>query len=407
MLPSAMLVAAKSLRTKMHGAVAVLGADSPIGLTIVRELGARGVGVIAMGRSQRALARFSRHSADFGLIEGPLADWLPEWIAQRDVAAIFATSEGLLLELAALKDQLGKCQVLSPDQARLDLVLDKARTLAAAQALGIAVPSSWQPQAGDDLAARADEIAYPVAVKWADPNAVMAPLEHAGLALEKVEYAQDAAALLAILSRYDGIGQYPLVQQYCPGVGLGQMFNMAGGKATLRFQHQRLREFPPSGGVSSMCRSVPLDQHGELMAKSEALLAALGWEGPAMVEYRHDPASGQSWLMEINGRFWGSIPLAWHCGAHFAWEHYRLAVKGEAPGPVKGPLRQRRARYVIPDAKHIVLVLRDGSLSLTRRIAALGRWVVDFLDPRVRYYVWTLSDPGPFFGDIWGILRGW
>lgn len=123
-----------------------------------------------------------------------------------------------------------------------------------------------------------------------------------------------------------------------------------------------------------------------------------------MVEYRFDPATGIYWLMEVNGRLWGSVPLAWHCGAHFAWESYRIGVLDER-GPGQGPSRQRRARYVIPDAKRTVLVLRDGALPIVQRLAALAQFWLDFLDPRVRYYVWSLRDPGPLLGDLAGIVR--
>ena len=382
----------------------VLGADSPIGLTVVRELGVRGVSVIAHGRSDRALGRFSRFAREFLLETRPLAAWLPAFSAARGLGAVMAVSDGHLLELAALRGLLGECRVLSPDAAALARVFDKSQTFVAAEHLGIAVPGSWQPVQGEDHAARAGQIAYPVAIKWADPNAVQGALTKAGIALEKVEYATDAGGLCAVLARYDRLGQWPLVQQYCPGYGLGQMLHMTDGAASLRFQHRRLREFPPSGGVSSLCASVPLDQHTAQMARSEALLAALDWHGPAMVEYRFDPATGTYWLMEINGRFWGSIPLAWHCGAHFAWESYRVGVLDER-GPGQGPNRQRRARYVIPDAKRTVLVLRDGALPITQRLAALARFWLDFLDPRVRYYVWSLRDPGPLFGDLAGIVR--
>ena len=384
--------------------VLVLGADSPIGLTVMRELGARGVPVIAHGRSDRALGRFSRFAKDSLVDARPLAAWLPDYAQKYGLGAIMAVSEGHLLELAGLHGQFGDCRVLSPDAARLGVVLDKAKTFAAAKQLGISVPGDWQPTANDDHAERAAALTYPVAIKWADPNAVQATLEAAGLALEKVEYVVDAAQLSAILGRYDALGRWPLVQTYCPGYGLGQMLHMAEGKASLRFQHRRLREFPPSGGVSSFCASIPLEQHAAQLVQSEALLAALGWEGPAMVEYRFDPASATYWLMEINGRFWGSIPLAWHCGAHFAWETYRCGVLGER-GPGAGPVRQRRARYVIPDAKRTVMVLSDGALPLGQRLAVLGRFLLDFFDPRVRYYVWSLRDPGPFFGDMAGIVR--
>ena len=40
------------------------------------------------------------------------------------------------------------------------------------------------------------------------------------------------------------------------------------------------------------------------------LIEAAGFEGIAMVEFKRDSATGQLSLMEINGRFWGSLPLS-------------------------------------------------------------------------------------------------
>lgn len=382
--------------------VAVLGVDSPIGLTLVRELGERGLRVLALGRSDTAIGRFSRHAAAFERIERPLAKWLPGVLAKHGAEALLAVSEHDLIELAGLGPNIGGCRLLVPDAGPLGLVLDKARTFEIAAGLGIDVPASWQPVAGEDFAARAAELAWPVAVKWPDPNAVAARLGAAGLALEKVEYAADAGALLAILRRYDALGEWPLVQTWCAGHGLGQMLHMDRGKATLRFQHRRLREFPPSGGVSAFCAAVPPGDHAAQMAKSEALLAAMGWQGAAMVEYRHDPVTGRYWLMEVNGRFWGSLPLAYHCGAHFGWETWARAME---PERVSAPqLRSRRARYLIPDSRALVMRLRDRSTPVVPRLWAAARFALDFLDPRVRWFVWSWRDPGPFVADLRAIL---
>jgi predicted ATP-grasp superfamily ATP-dependent carboligase len=385
--------------------VAVIGPDSPIGLTVVRELGEHGLPVLVLSRNADCLARHSRHATAFDRIEGPLADCLPALCARHRPLAVLAISEHHLVELAQLKGRLGDTNVLCPDPDRLEIVLDKTRTLAIAAGLGIQVPQGWQPLAHEDRAAKAASLAYPVAIKWADPGEVAPRLEHLGLALEKVEYAASREALLAILGRYDALGRYPLVQEWCPGEGLGQMLHMADGQATLTFQHRRLREWPPTGGVSSFCEAVHPTLHAAQMDKSEALLRAIGWQGPAMVEYRHDPATGRYRLMEINGRFWGSIPLAYHCGAHFAWEQVRCFALDGTAGETVRPWRKRRARYSIPDAKHLMAVLRDGSLPITRRIGFALRFFADFLDPRVRYYVWSWRDPKPMLADLAGIRR--
>jgi hypothetical protein len=44
-----------------------------------------------------------------------------------------------------------------------------------------------------------------------------------------------------------------------------------------------------------------------------------------MVEFKIDRESGVPKLMEINGRFWGSLPLAVLAGVDFPYLYYRLA----------------------------------------------------------------------------------
>ena len=99
---------------------------------------------------------------------------------------------------------------------------------------------------------------------------------------------------------------------------------MRRGEPLLLFQHRRIREYPISGGVSTCCESMPLDP--KLRDWSVALLKAMNWDGVAMVEFRYDEASGRAVLLEVNGRFWGSLPLAVHAGCDFPYEFYRSSV---------------------------------------------------------------------------------
>ncbi len=390
----------------------VLGVDSAIGLTVVRELGRHGVPVIAVGKSPRAIGRYSRHAGQFVVRprDCPPGDWLPRLIRDTGAAVLLAISEGDLLALADLPEVVEGCRILTPRAGPLGEVLDKNRTLAAAALVGIDTPPSWQPLAGQDFASRAASLSYPAILKWSDPPAMWARLAAAGLPFEKTEFAASVGELLARLARYDALGEWPLVQGWCGGYGFGQMLMMDGGVARLRFQHRRLREFPASGGVSTLCESVPLSLHAGQMAKSEALLRSIGWQGPAMVEYRHDLATGTYWLMEINGRFWGSLPLASQAGAEFAWEQYRAAVR-QADGTPQAPYRQRRARYAIPDTKRLARILRSPTSEAAAGQPAPSRWRealawgADWLDPRTGYYVWDWSDPRPLAGDLIGIIR--
>ena len=55
----------------------------------------------------------------------------------------------------------------------------------------------------------------------------------------------------------------------------------------------------------------------DLVRRSRALLDAFGWCGVAMVEYKLDERTGTPYLMEVNGRFWGSLQLAIDAGVDF------------------------------------------------------------------------------------------
>jgi predicted ATP-grasp superfamily ATP-dependent carboligase len=395
--------------TGFPGAI-VLGLENAIGLTVVRELGEHGVRVHGVARDTQCVGAASRHCTDLLLRPpGPAALWLPEMIARTGARAVLAVSESDLLELADLAPMIGDCHILVPRPDRLASVIDKLRTLDIAAKVGLRVPQTWQPLPGEDFAARVAAMRYPLVAKWANPPAVMPILERAGLEWLKTDYIRTPDELTALLKRYAPVGRWPLIQQYCRGVGLGQMLYMDQGQATLRFQHRRLHEWPPEGGVSTLCRAEPASRHGEQMALSETLLRALDWDGQAMVEYRYEPDSGRYWLMEVNGRFWGSLPLARHCGAHFAWEAYRRVVLGQRD-PAPPPRDDLRARYMVPETKRLVRIfIAPGQISdpffKRRPVRDLIGYVLGFFDPATRYYVLTLSDPRPWARDMTQMLR--
>lgn len=386
----------------------VLGVDSPIGLTVIRELGAHGVPMHAVGRTDSSIGRASKWTTSFSVRPaGAIADWLPAMIRETGAGALLAVSESDLVALTDLPPEIEGCKILTPRRGPLDTVLDKMATLARARTLGIDTPDSWQPVASDDFAVQAATLSYPLVLKWADPPAVLPMLETSGIEFIKAEHVADAPTLLAALGRYDTLQTWPLVQTYVEGIGLGQMFHMKDGAATLAFQHRRVHEWPPEGGVSTVCATVPMDQHLEQRAKSEALLASVGWEGPAMVEYRYDMRADKYWLMEINGRFWGSLPLARHAGAEFAWESYAQAMGIETAQP---EIRERHARYTIPETRRLIRVLFNRKAITDRQYHAtpwrnLLSYFTDLIDPGMRYYVWDMRDRGPFWADLKNVIR--
>jgi predicted ATP-grasp superfamily ATP-dependent carboligase len=403
---------------KPFGSAIVIGSDTPIGLTVIRELGQNNVPVIAVGSSNDSLGKASRWTKSF--FERPggqaIADWLPNLISQYNAAAVFAISENDLIELANLPAIIRGCKILTPREEPLSLVLNKNATFERAKKIGIDVPHTWQPALHENFVQIADTLSYPVAIKWADPMEAMCGLEKYNLKFEKIEYAQNSAELLKILNRYDAMKLWPMVQTWCPGKGIGQMFLMGETGTYLKFQHRRIHEWPPSGGVSSLCATEPFSEHTNQMRKSELLLRDLGWEGPAMVEYRYDASTGRYWLMEVNGRFWGSLPLAHYSGAHFAWEMYRTWILNQTPLEQTPSLKSTTACFFIPEAKRMMKLLKEGKNQSNNhknemdnygsRTQIIIKFLMRLFNFRTRYYVWSIKDPLPFFADIKNITSG-
>ena len=381
--------------------VILLGLNTAVGLTAMRELGRHGVPVIGVGYQERAVGRGSRYLTDFVVQpQAPLAAWLPQMVSRTGAAAVLPLRDRDIIAVAEIEDRLG-ARNLGASSAAAAMVMDKAKTLEAAQACGIHVPRSWQPRSAEETP---PDLGWPVVLKWADPLPIMAEVEAAGLEDIKAEYCENAEAVRRALERYRPVGHYPMVQEYVRGRGLGQTLYMECGRATLRFQHERVHEWPAAGGVSSLCRAVPLDAHAEQMRLSERLLAAIGWEGYAMVEYRFDSATGRTVLMEVNGHLWGSLALSSACGAEFAWEAYRRRVLGETTEPPP-PRSHLSARDLIKETRRIAQLFRPGARSNDPCFQPtpwrdLGRYLTGFIDPRVRPYVFSWTDPLPAFWAI-------
>jgi len=156
-----------------------------------------------------------------------------------------------------------------------------------------------------------------------------------------VSYAETAAGLREALAAKP-LEEFPiLLQEKIPGPGAGIFLCCDRGRPVAVFSHRRLREKPPSGGVSVLAESVTPDP--AVRAHAERLLAALGWHGVAMVEFKIDERTGVPHLMEINGRFWGSLQLAIDAGVDFPSILVDLALGRAAaePPPYREGVRLR------------------------------------------------------------------
>lgn len=337
--------------------VLVTDGDNRAALAITRSLGREGHTIIVGDRGPRSLAGASRFAAHRIVYPDPVrhpsafADRLPAIVAEHGIELVLPVSDittQLVAEAApALPDT---CILPFPPPQTIQQTADKAHVTRLAQELGIDVPSTRILQSAGDLAETIDGLVFPVVVKPSRSRV----RNGEGWLFTGVSYANDPAELRAIIAGKPAIEFPVLLQERITGPGLGVFACYDRGRLIAQFSHQRLREKPPSGGVSVLRESIAVDPvAGEF---AHRLLIRLGWHGAAMVEFKLDRRDGRPKLMEINGRFWGSLQLAIDAGVDFPAIIARMA-QGRTIEPILSYRTGVQSRWLWGDIDALLMVL--------------------------------------------------
>ena len=105
-----------------------------------------------------------------------------------------------------------------------------------------------------------------------------------------------------------------LVEEYFTGNGDGLSILAIDGKILDAFAHTRVNE-PRTGGGSSYRKAIPIE--AQKLEACVKICEATGYTGVGMFEFKTNLNTGDWILIEVNARFWGSIPLAIHAGIDF------------------------------------------------------------------------------------------
>ena len=292
--------------------VLVLDGHSRAALETLQSLGRAGLHVDLAAEAKDCLAMHSRYVTR--KLQQPaqerIADfhsWLRAQDRIRNYALIVPATETSLLGLRQLdeSDPLRRKAVIAGEKA-IDIALDKEKTWQLARELGVPAPAGVLLSSMSEIGQVQQ---FPVVLK-PTRSKVMVDGELRTLAV---------AVVRNEVERRDQLRRWiPLTpvqqQQYVSGRGIGVEFLFSQGRKIWHFAHERVHEYPLTGGASSYRRSI--NPPAALLRDAEKLLTALQWHGVAMVEFKMD-ANGQYWLMEINPRLWGSLALSIDAGVDF------------------------------------------------------------------------------------------
>jgi len=387
------------------GKILVLDGRQRSTLAVVRSLGKMGIEVTVGEDKIPCLASRSRYAARAIKYTSPVTD--PSGFIDDIAAELNSGDYDMLLPMTDVTmylainefDNLSRLTRLpvAGKEAYLKAI-DKGETIRLSQELGIPVPKTYFLEQAGDLRDIGAELDYPVVIKPRQSKY----LTSEGWISSGVDYAYSPDELTEKIKRYKNHPAMPLIQERLsgPGVGAFLLFNRGEEKAV--FFHRRIREKPPSGGVSVLRESIIPDP--VIRDYSVRLLKALNWHGVAMVEFKIDDRDNTPRIMEINARFWGSLQLAIDSGVDFPRMLYQIISAGDVE-PVFDYKIGVKSRWLMGDLDHLLMRLfkSDSRLKLPPghpgRLATLFGFL-KFISPGMKYEILKPGDPGPFLEEL-------
>jgi predicted ATP-grasp superfamily ATP-dependent carboligase len=374
-------------------------------LAVVRSLGQAGVFVGTGNEEPGMIAGASKYCREKLIYPSPVLEaekfqsFLCEQLAPRGYTHLLATSDVTVQLVAPIKRRLAPDVVAMVEDAEtLSLVQDKAAILDIATRIGLGVPRYLSDCNRERLLSFADSVGYPVVIKPRRSRQYLGGAWREG----SVTYAGSPEELIAKYEAACANIASPLVQEKITGEGRGVFLLMWNGEVKAAFCHMRLREKPPWGGVSVLSESLQPDRI--LVEQSAALLREVRWNGPAMVEYKTDARTGEAKLMEVNGRFWGSLQLAIDAGIDFPAIYCRL-VHGEDMKPQLEYRASIKSRWLLGDLDSLITRLRSSEQQKRLYSSPIARLhacadFCDFFGSDIHYDVFSASDPGPAWQEV-------
>ena len=375
----------------------MLDASCNASTTIVQSLGRAGHDITLAGEDPDAFSFRSRYPRERLVYPSSLKskkafqEWfLTSWNPDLFDYVIPATDLTIypLREISLKRDLPG---VILPSEESFSFFFDKAKTISLAMENEVPVPKTvvvcdgkWNP---DDFSS------FPYYVK---PSRSKVWVGDSGFDLE-ARLVRNSSELFQAVTDAVVYGEV-LIQGYEQGDGVGIELLCKGGEILLSFAHRRVHEYPLTGGGSTYRVSIELPP--ALLDSARRLVKAANWSGVAMVEFKQDGAAFS--LMEVNGRFWGSLPLSYRSGVDFPLNLIR-SLSGEDVS-LKAPYRRgtysRRFSTDFSWFKRNLLADKNDPYTKTRPV---GKTILEysrFLTLKDHWDHFSFSDPFPTVSEI-------
>ena len=304
--------------------VLVFGEDNRSFLAVVRSLAKAGMKVDAVSFSKLAPALKSKYIDKvyfFNHLSMTLEQWKDEVIAlidEKNYDLVIPCDERSLFPLIEIQKQVKNNTVFAlPNEDILTPLFDKSATRNTAKKCDIPVANGQLMNlSGVDFSDLVTQFEQPLVLK---------PTQ--SYTEENLNKRQDVK-IVHNESEYQVFVKHNsdadcLVESFFSGYGVGVSVLASEGVINTAFSHARVAE-PETGGGSSYRKSISIEP--SMLAACQKFCQQLKYTGVAMFEFKRNPENGSWILIEVNARFWGSLPLAIFAGVDFPAKYASLLL---------------------------------------------------------------------------------
>jgi protein-tyrosine-phosphatase len=388
--------------------VLVLGHGTRAFLAVIRSLGRLGLDVHVAMCPPEDLAlksKYVKHRHDIPTSQAAgttTPSWLDEMtdlLRRLDFSLVLPCDDQSMIPVQQHRTVLRElAPVYAYRPETYALAFSKLASTRLAENLGIPVPPRIEISSRSTSADVLSRLSLPIVLK--PPSSFDENDPEVRREVVRVRTEPELVAGLKDFGRFE----VALAQENFIGIGVGVELLAREGDILVAFQHERVHE-PPEGGGSSYRRSVELNP--EMLEATRKLIAALNYTGVAMVEFKFDRESRQWVFIEINGRFWGSLPLAISSGVDFPAYLYQMMIEGRTEFPTRYRVGVH-SRSLVDDYHWLAANLRadhDDPTQVTVPLPAIAAEIGNVIRGRERIDTLARDDPAPGLAEIGMLLR--
>ncbi|QXO93564.1 ATP-grasp domain-containing protein [Methanospirillum purgamenti] len=293
-------------------------------LGIVRSLGRAGYYIVALGQNKRSQSFYSKYCKEKLISPDPkneveFVQFLENYLMNNKIDILLPVGYNSTITISNHRDKLLPLVTIPlAGKTAIEIASDKRKTLDLAKKLNILTPMEYYSVKGINK--------YPVVVKGIYESGQIRYI-NSQEEVNRIDFSTN------------------VVQEYIPGDGYGLYALFNKGELRTFFMHQRIREYPITGGSSTCAKSVFYE---ELKNTGIRILKELKWHGVAMVEFKKDTRNDNYVLMEINPKFWGSLDLSISSNLDFPRLLVEMSLKGDIE-PIDNYSKDIIFRWPFPD----------------------------------------------------------